>query len=164
MLGERKQRRGVIREIQLKSLKMVALAAWEGRERGHTMQGSWGLASLVSPHPLRPRIPHVPASLCRGNAMLEHYLVYSLSLPTNGVIIQSRAGRALMPGHVNTHQVQILRQELQKQTRGGYGAGELLRRPRMETGDHGWERGGCSPSSPWLLVHQNKSAHVPRMT
>jgi len=58
--------------------------------------------------------------------MLGLYLVYSLSLPTNGVIVQGRAGRALMPRHVDTHQVQVLRQELQKQTRGSYCTGELL--------------------------------------
>lgn len=73
--------------------------------------------------------------------MLGLYLVYSLSLSTNGVVIQGRAGRALVPRHVNTHQVQVLWQELQKQTRGGYGAGNLLRSPGMGTGDHGWEQG-----------------------
>lgn len=61
---------------------------------------------------------HVPTSLCRSDVMLELYLVYSLSLPTNGVIIQVRAGCALMPRHVHTYQVQVLWQELKKKNQG----------------------------------------------
>lgn len=97
--------------------------------------------------------------------MLGLYLVYSLSLPTNGVIIQVRTGRALVPRHVHTHQVQVIWQELQKQTKDGYSAGKLLQSPGMARGEPGWEQGGSLPSwQPWLLVHQNKSVQVPRMT
>lgn len=88
-------------------------------------------------------IPHVATSLTpQVNAMPGLYLVYSLSLAANRVIVQGRAGRALMPGHVNADQVQVLRQELQKQSRGGCNTGKPLRSPAMETGDHGWEAGG----------------------
>lgn len=84
------------------------------------------------------------------------YLVYSLSLPANRVVVQGRAGRALMPGHVNADQVQVLRQELQKQSRGGCNIGKTLRSPAMETGDQGWEQGDCSPpNSPQRPVRQN---------
>lgn len=88
--------------------------------------------------------------------MLELYLVYSLSLPTNGVIIQVRARRALMPRHVHTYQVQVLWQELKKQTKGGYSAGKLLQSPGMASGEPGWERGGGVPLLLAVLV-----AHAP---
>lgn len=43
---------------------------------------------------------------------LPAYLVYPLDLPIYGQVIQWGAGGALMPWHVHTDQVQVLREEL----------------------------------------------------
>lgn len=85
--------------------------------------------------------------------MLGLYLVYSLSLPTNGVIIQVRAGRALVPRHVHTHQVKVLWQELQKQTRAGWSAGKLLQSPGMASEEPGWEQEGGTLLLAAMVAH-----------